>query len=107
MLAVGLLSGIVMNFNRDGHIAWLSGSIIFTFALCIWSLAAVIIELTTYRAFGGKRTAYLTIANFLFLALVLGLVLLSPNQHAGETHTAKGKQPLTITTQGAPPRCIG
>ncbi|MGN6547972.1 MAG: hypothetical protein ACTHK7_23260 [Aureliella sp.] len=107
MLAVGLLSGIVMNLNRDGHVAWLSSGILFTFALCAWSLAAVIIELTTYRAFGGKRTAYLTIANFVFLALVLGFVLLSPNQHAGETHTAKGREPLTINDQGAGPRCIG
>lgn len=107
MLALGLLSGIVMNLNRDGHVAWLSGGILFTFALCAWSLAAVIIELTTYRAFGGKRTAYLTIANFLFLALVLGFVFLSPHQHVGETKTAEGKRPLTLCNQGADPRCIG
>lgn len=80
MLAIGLLSGIVLNLNRDGHIAWLSGGIVFTFALCAWSLVAVVIELTTYRTFGGKRTAYLAIANFIFLALVLGFVLLAPHQ---------------------------
>lgn len=35
MLAVGLLSGIALNLNRDGHIAWISGGIIFSFALCM------------------------------------------------------------------------
>ncbi len=80
MLSLGLLSGIVLNLNKDGHISWFSGGIVFTFALCAWSAAAVAIELTGYRAFGGKRTAYLTLANFVFLALVLGFVLLSQHQ---------------------------
>lgn len=80
MLGLGLISGIVLNLNRDGHIAWLSGGIVFTFALCAWSLAAVVIEVTTHRSFGGKKTAYLAVANFLFLVLVLGFVVLSPHQ---------------------------
>ncbi len=84
MLALGLLSGAALNLNRDGHIAWLSGGIIFTFALTAWSLVAVIIELFTVRNFGGKRTAYLTIANFLFLAVVLGIVFSSAHQGAAK-----------------------
>lgn len=96
MLAVGLLSGIVLNLNRDGHIAWISGGIVFTFALCAWSMVAVVIELTSYRTFGGKRTAYLTVANFVFLALVLGFVLLSHRR----TDTS-------FNDQGVPVGCIG
>ena len=115
MLAIGLLSGIVLNLNRDGHIAWLSGGIVFSFALCAWSLAAVIIELATYRTFGGKRTAYLTVANFLFLALALGLVLLTPHQRAGVESKSKPAAlrhipATTITGQcihGAELRCTG
>ena len=120
MLSVGLLSGIVLNLNRDGHIAWLSGGIVFTFALCAWSLAAVIIELTTYRTFGGKRTAYLAVANFAFLVLVLGFVMLSPHQR---TENQARSQPTAMNgehfvddrqvnrhltaNQGARLRCIG
>ena len=106
MLAIGLLSGIVLNLNRDGHIAWLSGGIVFTFALCAWSLAAVIIELATYRTFGGKRTAYLAVANFVFLALVLGLVLVTPHQRTAMQSTTSQAAVLpcdtatTITCQG-------
>ncbi len=31
--AVGLISGVVLNFNREGHIAWYSGSNLVTFAI--------------------------------------------------------------------------
>jgi len=108
MLALGLLSGIVLNVNRSGHIAWFSGGIIFTFALCTWSLIAVIVETTAYRAFGGKRTAYLTIANFIFLVIVLALVMWTPHQRressgALETPAVSRAQ----EQQGARWRCIG
>ncbi len=83
MLTAGLLSGIVLNLNQAGHIAWLSAGILVPFALCAWSIMAVILELTAYHAVGGKRTAYLTLANFVFLAVVLGFFFLSP--HRSET----------------------
>ena len=115
MLALGLLSGIVLNLNRSGHIAWLSGGIVFTFALCAWSLAAVIMELATYRTFGGKRTAYLAVANFIFLALVLGFVLLSPHQrtempstaHPSKASSARLAGDPTNIDQGACLECTG
>lgn len=74
-LAVGLLSGIVLNFNREGQISWLSGSVLFTFALFAWALSASLVELASRGALGGRRSAYLVIANFIFLILVLALVL--------------------------------
>lgn len=89
MLTVGLLSGIVLNLNKDEHITWFSAGIIVPFALCLWSLVAVLLELVSYRTFGGKRTAYLTLANFVFLALVLGLFFLAPHQRSGSP-TSRG-----------------
>ncbi len=74
-LAVGLLSGIVLNFNREGQISWLSGDILFTFALFAWVLSAALVELASRGALGGRRSAYLVIANFMFMVLVLSLVL--------------------------------
>lgn len=79
MLTAGLLTGIGLNLNRNGKIAWLSGGIVFTFALSAWSLAAAAIELSAKVSFGGRRTAFLSVANFLFLVLVLALVLFSPH----------------------------
>jgi magnesium-transporting ATPase (P-type) len=76
-LAVGAISGIVLSFNREGHIDWFSGGIVFTFALFVWLFVAAIMELTATGSLGGRRSAYLVIANFLFLVVVLGLVLVS------------------------------
>ena len=88
MLTIGLLSGIVLNLNKDEHITWFSAGIIVPFALCLWSAVAVVMELTSYRTFGGKRTAYLTLANFVFLALVLGLFFLTPHQRTSNVFAA-------------------
>lgn len=74
-LAIGLVSGIVLNFNREGQIAWFSGGIMFTFALFVWVLLAAIWELASRGALGGRRSAYLAIANFVFMVLVLAVVL--------------------------------
>lgn len=74
-LAMGLISGIILNFNREGHIAWFSGGIVFTFALFAWVLVAAILELASRGALGGRRSAYLVIANFVFMVLVLAIML--------------------------------
>ncbi len=74
-LGIGLLSGIVLNFNREGQIAWFSGGIMFTFALFVWVFVAALLEIASRGALGGRRSAYLTIANFVFMVLVLAIVL--------------------------------
>lgn len=74
-LGLGLLSGVILSFNRQGQIDWLSGGILFTFVLFAWVLATALWELTSRGALGGRRSAYLVIANFVFLVIVLALVL--------------------------------
>lgn len=90
-LAIGLISGIVLNFNREGQISWFSGGIVFTFALFAWVLMSAILETASQGALGGRRSAYLVIANFLFMVLVLAMVLYSshgqPSQGIGDTPT--------------------
>lgn len=76
-LGLGMISGIAMNVGEDGKIAWLSGGIVITFALFIWSLVAAIVEVASQSSLGGRRTAYLAIANFVFLLIVLSIVLFS------------------------------
>lgn len=90
-LGVGLLSGVVLNFNRQGQIAWYSGSIVFTFALFAWSVVAAGMEISSSGSLGGRRSAYLVISNFLFLAVVLGWVLFSSHgQPATSARSAEG-----------------
>ena len=81
-LGLGLISGVAMNVGEDGKIAWFSGGIVFTFALFIWSLVAAIMEVASQSSLGGRRTAYLAIANFVFLLIVLGIVLFSSHGQA-------------------------
>lgn len=76
-LAVGVISGFVLNVSQGGPIAWFSTGILFTCGLFGWSTVASTFELAAYRSLGGRRSAYLAIGNFVFLALVLGLLIFS------------------------------
>ena len=91
-LGLGMISGVAMNVGEDGKIAWLSGGIVFTYALFLWSLVAAIMEVTSSSSLGGRRTAYLAIANFVFLLIVLCIVLLSSH---GQTQKPVTQKPVT------------
>jgi hypothetical protein len=87
-LAIGFLSGVVLNFNSQGSISWFSGSILLTFALFAWSLIAALTELSNSSSLGGRRSAYLVVSNFFFLILVLAIVFVS--DHAQPTNAQQG-----------------
>jgi hypothetical protein len=89
-LGLGLLSGIALNLNSPGGISWFNSGIIVTFALFAWSLTAAIMELTETSSLGGRRTAYLAIANFIFLLIVLGLLFVSSHAQ-GPTKDTKAE----------------
>jgi hypothetical protein len=101
MLAAGLVTGIILNINQKGTVAWIGGGTMFTFALALWSLAAVLIEVIAQESFGGRRTAYLTIANFLFLSFVLSFVFFSSHGQATD-HDALEPPVILLPEAGAP-----
>lgn len=76
-LGVGMLSGVLLNLSRDGRIAWFSSGVMVSMALFVWVLVASILEYSSKGSLGGRRSAYLSIANFVFLAIVLLMVLLA------------------------------
>ena len=84
-LGVGMISGVAMNLYSAGGMSWFSGGIVFTFALFLWSLVAAVMEFTASSSLGGRRTAYLAIANFIFLMVVLGIVLFSSHGQGSAT----------------------
>lgn len=98
-LGLGMISGVALNVGEDGRIAWLSGGILFTFALFLWSLVAAIMEVASQSSLGGRRTAYLAIANFVFLVIVLGIVLLS--SHGQSTKPAASSAPESTLREQA------
>ncbi len=81
-LLIGLLSGIALNSNREAGVPWLSLDILLTCALFLWSVVASLLELAERGSLGGRRSAYLSIANFLFLLFVLGILMFSAHGQA-------------------------
>lgn len=99
-LAVGLISGIILNFNREGQISWFNREIVLAFALFVWVLLAALLEIASRGALGGRRSAYLTIANFLFLILVLAMVLYGSHGQPAPTTVRPPSQALPLETRG-------
>lgn len=92
LLIAGLLSGILWNMTRaaDHRLAW-DDPIIWSSALLLCWLVAVLIFNAIYRpARQGRKVAYLTVASFVFLALVLALMTWGPASHARTTAAGMG-----------------
>jgi hypothetical protein len=81
LVAVGVFAGVVLNVIRRG-IPWTDPLILSSGGLLAWLFAATLFELLYKPAQQGRKVAYLTIANFVFLAAVLWMVLFSDTQHA-------------------------
>ncbi|MEM8733732.1 MAG: hypothetical protein AAGG44_05905 [Planctomycetota bacterium] len=91
-LAVGLLSGVFLNVDGEGQVEWFSSGVIVSFALFAWSLFASGLQLFSKGSVGGRRGAYLVIANFFFLVLVLAVVMFTAH--------GQGQQQISPTTPG-------
>lgn len=98
-LALGLVSGVILNVHREGHIAWFSGGIVFTFALFAWSFIAAMTELASSSSLGGRKSAYLVIANFVFLTVVLAIVLFSSHGQPNPLPSSQSPTPSQLTWQ--------
>lgn len=81
LLAGGLFAGILLKINNDSF-PWTDPVIWSSAILFLWLVAAMVFELVYRPARRGQKVAYLTMANFVFLAFVLALVLFGPSQHA-------------------------
>ncbi len=85
LILLGLGAGIVMNLIRTagrGFVPWTDPVVISSGLLLGWLLAATIFEWTYKPAQQGRKVAYLTVANFVFLAIVLGMLATGASQHA-------------------------
>ncbi len=87
MLFLGLISGIVMNLTKSPNsVPWTDPVVISSGVLFLWLTAASVFELLYRPAWQGHKVAYLTLASFVFLVLVMVFVLF------GE-HGAHDKRP--------------
>jgi ABC-type uncharacterized transport system permease subunit len=79
----GLLSGVVLNANRQGAVAWTDPVVLSSAVLVGWLVVAVVFERAYRPARQGHKVAYLTLASVVFLVLALVLVLV--NKHGAAT----------------------
>lgn len=92
-LGLGMLSGLLLNLSRDDGRAWWSGGILISLALFVWTLAAAVMELRSTRALGGRRGAFLSLASFLFLCIVLSLVFFTSHGQSSSIDPASESDP--------------
>lgn len=85
-LTIGLLAGIVLNLVKQGAtqtgLAWSDPTVGISAVLFGWLVLVTIFSLFYKPARLGRKVAYLTLANFVILALTLGMVLFGPSEHA-------------------------
>jgi len=82
LVALGVFAGIVLNMIRREQLPWTDRVVISSAGLLAWLFAATLFELLYKPAQQGRKVAYLTVANFVFLTAVLWMVLFSGSQHA-------------------------
>ncbi len=85
-LVLGLLAGIVLNLvnseKNDVNLAWNDPTVWISALLFGWLVAVTTFSIVYKPARTGRKVAYLTVANFIILALTLGMVLFGPSDHA-------------------------
>ena len=85
-IALGLIAGIILNaVKARGNAAglpWNDSVVVTSSVLLVWLLAATVFESLYKPAQQGRKVAYLTVASFVFLALVMAILLAGGSQHA-------------------------
>ena len=76
---------------------WNDPVIITSGILFVWLIAATVFEWTYKPAQQGKKVAYLTLASFVMLSLVMGLLVLGLSQHT-KGASGVGFQPAQKTS---------
>jgi hypothetical protein len=77
-IAMGLVSGVVLNIQRNGTVNWLESGIVFCAGLLVWLVVASILEWEASRR-GTSWSAYLNIASFAIVLIALTLVFSTPH----------------------------
>jgi hypothetical protein len=108
LFALGLLSGIILNAVRRGQstgaVPWSDSVVISSGLLLLWLVGSSTFEVLYKPAQQGRKVAYLTVASFGFLVIVLGMLVFGTSAHApthqpastGKTACGRSLEELTV-----------
>ncbi len=92
LFGVGVLSGVVLNLVSHRYdrqtVPWSDPVVLFGLATALWLVVAAGFNLLYQPARQGRKVAYLTVASFCFLVVMLGVSLFSQSQHRGSLRGA-------------------
>lgn len=84
-IAIGFLAGIILKLGDRpaGDLPWSDPVVWSSGVMLAWLIAAAMFNLVYKPARQGRKVAYLTLANFVFLLIALGVFLLVDSEHPG------------------------
>lgn len=92
LLALGFLSGIILNLNLKGKVGWTEGGVLVSLLLFAWLVSAIWIDRYYHAGGPGRRVAYLTVINFCFLVSALLAVVATPHGRGPSDSIPANKQ---------------
>ena len=89
LLGAGVLSGVVLNVpqrmnDHPAALPWNDPAVWSSGILFVWLVAVLVFNAVYRPARGGRKVAYLTVASFVFLAMVIAVLLFAPSKHGSE-----------------------
>jgi ABC-type uncharacterized transport system permease subunit len=94
MLGMGVLAGMVLNLinirSAADCVPWTDPVVWSTWLMFFWLLAAVVLSALHRPAGQGRKVAYLTVASFVFLVIMLAVGLLMNSRHWGRDKAEGG-----------------
>jgi ABC-type transport system involved in cytochrome c biogenesis permease subunit len=112
-LALGLIAGIVLNAVQGAAgstplVPWTDHVVLGSAVLLAWLVAAMLFEWLYKPAQQGRKVAYLTVANFVFLAMVLAMLLSGKSAHPGPggRSSLRVGSSAALVAAGLPPAAV-
>ncbi|MBE6427433.1 MAG: hypothetical protein E7028_02420 [Planctomycetaceae bacterium] len=100
MLALGVLSGIVMDLLRHDSVNLLANWMILgTMGLLFWFVLSLVLGFFWTRANAGPQIAFRTILNFAALCTLFGLVIFSQHRNFSEKQEFPSVPPETVSEE--------
>ena len=103
LLLIGLLSGVLLNLveGDSASVEWTDPVVWPSALLLIWLLAALTFNGFYKPARQGRKVAYLTLASFVFLGIVLVILICVPTSHGkNREHATRSEMPLLSPAGG-------